>query len=86
MAIGKSGGGGRRGFMFKRMRKKRCKLCTDKREEVDFKEIDFIKGFVTERGKIIPRRVTGNCAKHQRVVTKAKKKSRLAGLMPFSVD
>jgi len=77
---------GKRNFMFKRVRKKRCKLCTLKRDVVDFKDVDFIKSYITERGKIIPRRVTGNCAKHQRTITKAVKKSREAGLVAFTAE
>ncbi|HDT14852.1 MAG TPA: 30S ribosomal protein S18 [Firmicutes bacterium] len=78
--------GGRKGFGFRRIKRKRCKLCSEKRQELDYKETIYLKGFITERGKIIPRRVTGNCAKHQRLVTRTIKKSREAGLMPFTVD
>jgi small subunit ribosomal protein S18 len=77
---------GKRNFMFKRVKKKRCKLCTAGRNTVDYKDTDFLRSFITERGKIIPRRVTGNCAKHQRIVTKAVKKSREAGLLPFTLE
>ncbi len=76
----------KKSFMFKRVRKKRCKLCTLKRDVVDFKDVEFIKNYITERGKIIPRRVTGNCAKHQRTITKAVKKSREAGLVAFAAE
>jgi small subunit ribosomal protein S18 len=72
-------------FIFKRKRKKRCRLCGNKIIQVDFKNVDFLKNYITERAKIIPRRISGNCAKHQRMVTRAIKKSREAGLLPFTV-
>jgi small subunit ribosomal protein S18 len=82
----KTGGGGRPGGLFKRIRKKRCRLCTDGMDTVDYKDMDFLRNYVTERGKIIPRRVTGACAKHQRVITRAIKKSREAGITPFITE
>ncbi|HDQ26862.1 MAG TPA: 30S ribosomal protein S18 [bacterium] len=72
--------------MFKRIKKKRCRLCSGKTEGIDFKDADFLKSYITERGKIIPRRVSGNCAKHQRTVTKAVKKGREAGVIPFTAE
>ncbi len=72
-------------FVFKRIRKKRCRLCGNKMVSVDFKDVDFLKNFITERAKIIPRRISGNCARHQRMVMRAIKKSREAGLLPFTV-
>ncbi|MCX8092618.1 MAG: 30S ribosomal protein S18 [Candidatus Goldbacteria bacterium] len=72
-------------FVFKRLRKKRCRLCSNKMVSVDFKDVEFLKNFITERAKIIPRRISGNCAKHQRMVTRAIKKAREAGLLPFTV-
>lgn len=72
-------------FVFKRIRRKRCRLCGNKVFFVDFKNVEFLKSFITERAKIIPRRISGNCAKHQRMVTRAIKKSREAGLLPFTV-
>lgn len=71
-------------FVFKKIRKKRCRLCGNKIVFVDFKDVEFLKNFITERAKIIPRRISGNCAKHQRMVTRAIKKSREAGLLPFA--
>jgi small subunit ribosomal protein S18 len=73
-------------FLFKRIRKKRCKLCGNKIVSVDFKDTEFLKNFITERAKIIPRRISGNCAKHQRIVMRAIKKAREAGLLPFTVQ
>jgi len=89
----RSGGGERRpsgprgkGFPFKRIKKKRCKLCTMKLEVIDFKNTDFIRNYITERGKIIPRRISGCCAKHQRLVMRTIKKSREAGFVPFAAE
>ncbi len=75
-----------KGFPFKRMKKKRCKLCVQKLEIVDYKNTDFLKNYITERGKIIPRRISGCCAKHQRTVMRAIKKSREAGFVPFAAE
>lgn len=86
MAMKPAAGGMKRNFVFKRAKKKRCKLCTAGKDTVDYKDVDFLRGFITDRGKIIPRRVTGNCAKHQRAVTRTVKKSREAGLLPFTAE
>lgn len=66
-----------------RRRRKMCRLCADKIERLDYKDIELLKTFTTERGKIIPRRISGNCAKHQRQVTSAIKRARNIALMPF---
>jgi small subunit ribosomal protein S18 len=58
----------------------------DKVEAVDYKEFDKLRKYVTERGKIIPRRVTGTCAKHQRQLTRAIKRARILALLPFTAD
>ncbi len=71
---------------FKRIKKRKCKLCSNKIEVVDYKNIEFLKNYITERGKIIPRRVNGNCAKHQRIITKAIKKAREVGFLPFQAE
>lgn len=67
-------------------RKKICQFCAEKTEYIDYKDVDTLKKFVTERGKILPRRVTGTCAKHQREVTTAVKRSRIVALMPYVAD
>ncbi|RKY05642.1 30S ribosomal protein S18 [Candidatus Poribacteria bacterium] len=67
-----------------RYRKKVCRLCAEKIEYVDYKDIDLLKDFLSERGKIIGRRVTGTCAKHQRQLTKAIKRARMIALLPFT--
>jgi small subunit ribosomal protein S18 len=72
---------GGRGFGRKRV----CRYCADKNAKVDFKDQAALKYFVTERGKIIPRRISGNCAKHQREVAKAIKRSRGLALIPYLV-
>jgi small subunit ribosomal protein S18 len=74
-------GGGRGGFG----RRKVCRFCADKIDKVDFKDQNTLKYFVTERGKIIPRRISGNCAKHQRQVAVAIKRARNVSLVPYTV-
>jgi small subunit ribosomal protein S18 len=73
--------GGRKGGLLKR---KRCRFCADK-IEIDYKNINLLRGFVTERGKILSGHVTGNCAKHQRELATAVKRARMIALLPFSV-
>ena len=65
-------------------RKKVCRFCADKDFNVDYKSPKLLGLFVTERGKIIPRRITGNCALHQRVLTTAVKRARVLALIPFT--
>ena len=67
-------------------RRKVCNFCVDKAKEVDYKDVAKLSKYITERGKILPRRVTGNCAKHQRQVTEAIKRARNVALMPYTVD
>lgn len=70
-----------------RRRKKVCAFCADKEHDyIDYKDINKLKRYVSERGKILPRRITGNCAKHQRALTVAIKRSRHVALMPYTVD
>lgn len=66
-------------------RKKVCRFCTGKKK-VDYKDVEMLKRLTTEKGKILPRHVTGNCAKDQRNIAKAIKRARAAGLMPFVID
>ena len=66
-------------------RRKICKFCADKVDLVDYKDVRRLRSFVTERGKIIPRRISGNCAKHQRQVATAIKRSRGLALIPYLV-
>jgi small subunit ribosomal protein S18 len=70
-----------------RRRRKICVFCADKNyTEIDYKDVNKLKRYVSERGKILPRRITGNCAKHQRALTVAVKRSRHIALMPYTVD
>ncbi len=75
------GKGGKNGFTRRRV----CRFCADKLIVVDYKDPQLLKYFVTDRGKIVPRRISGTCAKHQRKVAVAIKRSRTIALMPFSV-
>ena len=61
-----------------------CRFCTDKVSGIDFYDIKILKPLISERGKIIPSRISGNCAKHQRAVTTAIKRARCIALLPFS--
>ena len=67
-------------------RKKVCQFCADKDKKIDYKDVETLKKFTTERGEILPRRVTGTCAMHQRAVTTAIKRARVVALMPFDAD
>jgi len=78
---GGSGGAGGSGFG----RKKVCRFCADRDLKVDYKEASALKLFITERSKIIPRRISGNCAVHQRQVSQAIKRARVLSLLPFTV-
>jgi len=66
------------------VRKKVCRFCSDDNLVIDYKETRTLKNFVTERGKIIPRRIYGNCAKHQRQMTEAIKRARQIALLPYT--
>lgn len=65
-------------------RKKSCRFCQDKELRVDYKDGRFLQGFVTERGRLTPRRITGNCAFHQREVALAVKRARILAYIPFT--
>jgi small subunit ribosomal protein S18 len=68
------------------LRKKICRFCADKLALIDYKDVRRLRNLVTERGKIIPRRISGNCAGHQRQLTVAIKRARHLALMPFTVE
>lgn len=74
-----------RGGMFKKRKRRPCVFCVDKRG-IDYKDIGFVRRFMTDRGKIAPRRMTGCCAFHQRKVSAAVKRARELGLVPYTVD
>lgn len=67
-------------------RRKVCQFCADKSQLIDYKDVEKLKKFISERGKILPRRVTGTCALHQRDVTKAIKRARIVALLPYAAD
>ena len=67
-------------------RKKVCQFCADKDKKIDYKDAETLKKYITERGKILPRRVTGTCAMHQRAVAKAIKRARVVAILPFDAD
>ena len=70
-----------------RRRKKVCVFCTEKEGSgIDYKDVNKLKRYVSERGKILPRRITGTCAKHQRALTVAVKRARHIALMPYTVE
>ena len=97
---GRSGGGGGRGRsadkkagdkekgqrrpMFRR--RKVCKFCADKIDYIDYKDVKTLSGFVPERGKVLPRRMFGTCAEHQRKLTLAIKRARNIALLPFAAE
>lgn len=70
----------------RRGRRKVCSFCSDKITEIDFKEAGRLRRYVTERGKILPRRISGNCAVHQRQLTSAIKRARHMALMPYTIE
>ena len=78
---GGPGGARKRGFT----RRKVCRFCADKTLQIDYKDPQLLKYFITDRGKIIPRRISGNCAKHQRKVALSVRRSRMIALMPYTV-
>lgn len=67
-------------------RKKVCSFCVDKVDTIDYKDVAKLRRFISERAKILPRRVTGTCARHQRELTVAIKRARHVALLPFSSD
>jgi small subunit ribosomal protein S18 len=70
----------------RRRRRKVCSFCVDKVPHVDYKDVGRLRRYVSERGKILPRRVTGNCAHHQRQLTVAIKRARIVALLPFFLE
>lgn len=70
----------------RRPRRKVCNFCVDKVDFIDYKDVAKLRRFTTERGKILPRRISGTCAKHQRKLTLAIKRARAIALLPFSAE
>ncbi len=78
------GGDGKRGG--KGMgRRRSCKFCSDEKLKIDYKDASLLKYFITDRGKLVPRRLSGNCAKHQREIAVGVNRARMIALMPFAV-
>ncbi len=76
----------RGGFRGRKARRKVCGFCVDKVEHIDYKDIPRLRRFISERAKILPRRVTGTCAMHQRQLTVAIKRARQIALLPYVTD
>jgi small subunit ribosomal protein S18 len=74
-----------RGGRFRR-RRRVCRFCMEKQDLIDFKDVRFLQNYTPERGKIIPRRITGNCAIHQRMLAEAIKRARNIALLPYTTD
>jgi small subunit ribosomal protein S18 len=67
----------------RRPKRKPCTFCADKIADVSYREVNRLKKYVSERGKIVPRRISGNCAKHQRLLTVAIKRARVIAFLPY---
>ncbi len=70
----------------RRPKRKVCMFCVDKVDHIDYKDTAKLRRYVSERGKIVPRRISGNCAKHQRQLTTAIKRARIIALLPFVAE
>ena len=88
---GRTGGAGQQGKdgqqrrpMFRR--RKVCKFCADKIDDINYKDVKLLSGFVPERGKVLPRRISGTCAKHQRALRVAIVRARQLALLPYAAD
>ena len=87
MAFVKRSGGSRPSGPRRRFsRRKVCRFCADKGLGIDYKDVRTLRNFVSERGKIVPRRISGSCAEHQRKLTEAIKRARNIALLPFSAS
>jgi small subunit ribosomal protein S18 len=73
-------------YRFSQPRRKFCRFCADSTYEIDYKDPQVLKYFLTEVGKITPRRLSGNCAMHQRKLAKAVKRARMIGILPFTIN
>lgn len=78
--------GEQRDHQFRRLRKKRCIFCADTDKPIDYKNVSRLRKMISDRGKILPRRTTGTCAKHQRELTREIKRAREIALLPFTAD
>lgn len=76
--------GGKKKLFYRR--RKVCRLCADKIDTIDYKDIRFLQQYLVERSKILPRRISGTCAKHQRIIQQAIKRARHLALLPYTSD
>jgi small subunit ribosomal protein S18 len=83
---GRRGGGGGRGGGRRMHRRKVCRFCQDKVDLIDYKDVKLLQGYIPERGKILPRRISGVCATHQRMLAEAVKRARNIALLPYVTD
>ncbi len=83
--MGKGGGAGGGGQRQNFSRRKMCRFCADEGTTIDYKNVAMLKHFITERGKLVPRRISGNCARHQRGLALAVRRARMLALVPFTV-
>ena len=83
-ATGAQGKDGQRRPMFRR--RKVCKFCADKIDDINYKDVKLLSGFVPERAKVLPRRISGTCAKHQRKLRVAIMRARVLALLPYAAD
>ena len=79
-----AGRGGRKKTFYRR--RKVCRMCADKLDTVDYKDVRFLQQYLVERSKILPRRISGTCAKHQRIIQQAIKRARHIALLPYTSD
>ena len=66
-------------------RRKVCRFCADKEVTIDYRDVGLLKLYISERGKIVPRRISGTCARHQRAIARAIKRARILSLIPFTI-
>ena len=84
--MGGRGGGGRGGARGRMRRRKVCRFCLDKVDLIDFKDVKLLQNYIPERGKVLPRRISGSCAPHQRMLAEAIKRARNIALLPYAAD
>lgn len=82
----KKSGEGKAGHGIRRAKRKICQFCVDKVAEIDYKDVQKIRKYLSEKGKILPRRISGCCAKHQRQLTTSIKRARHIALLPYTTD
>ncbi len=86
-APSRGGAGGRGGAQGRRMRRRKvCRFCLDKVDIIDFKDVRLLQNYIPERGKVLPRRISGSCASHQRMLAEAIKRARNIALLPYAAD